>query len=276
MSRPRFETAPTLPILPAGQTLIDSHCHLDMDEFDGDRAEVLTRAASASVATMVTIGAGGPLAANDRAVALAAAHPQIYATVGVHPHEAAVVSDAVLASIRALAAHPKVVAIGETGLDYYYDNSPRPQQRAAFARFIQLAREIGRPIVVHLRDADSDALEIMAAEGARDTGGVIHCFSGDAASARAFLDLGFHISFSGIVTFKTADALREAARCVPLDRLMVETDAPFLAPIPHRGRRNEPALVVQTTATLAEVRGEPLELVAENTRRNTQRLFGIC
>jgi TatD DNase family protein len=276
MSRPRFETAPTLPPLPAGQTVIDSHCHLDMDEFDADRAEVLARAASASVATMVTIGAGGPLEANDRAVALAAAHPQIYATVGVHPHEAAVVSDAVLASIRALAAHPKVVAIGETGLDYYYDNSPRPQQRTAFARFIQLARDIGRPIVVHLRDADSDALEIMAAEGARDTGGVIHCFSGDAASARAFLDLGFHISFSGIVTFKTADALRDAARCVPLDRLMVETDAPFLAPIPHRGRRNEPALVVQTTATLAEVRGESLEVVAENTRRNTQRLFGIC
>jgi TatD DNase family protein len=276
MSRPRFDTAPPLPALPAGQTVIDSHCHLDMDEFDADRAAVLVRAAGASVSTMVTIGAGGSLAANDRAIALADAHPQIYATVGVHPHEAAVVTDAVLATIRALATHPKVVAIGETGLDYYYDNSPRPQQRAAFAQFIQLARDIGRPIVVHLRDADSDALAIMAAEGARDAGGVIHCFSGDAASARAFLDLGFHISFSGIVTFKTADALREAARCVPLDRLMVETDAPFLAPIPHRGRRNEPALVVQTAAVLAEVRGEPLDVVAENTRRNTERLFGIC
>jgi TatD DNase family protein len=275
MPRPPFESRPDLPVLPAGQTVIDSHCHLDMEEFAADRAGVLTRATDAGVAAMVTIGAGGPLEANDRAIALAAEHEQIYATAGVHPHQAALATDAVVAHVQTLARHPRVVAIGETGLDYYYDNSPRPAQRDAFARFIAVARALGLPVVVHLRDADTDALQIMASAGARDTGGVIHCFSGDAASARAFVDLGFHISFSGIVTFKTADALRAAARIVPADRLMVETDAPFLAPSPYRGRRNEPALVVQTAALLAELRGEPLEVVAENTRRNTQRLFRL-
>ena len=273
MPRTSLTSLPDLPALPAGQTLIDSHCHLDMEDFAADHADVLERAAAAGVSGMVTIGAGGPLEANQRAVALAAAHAPVFATVGVHPHEAAIVDDGVLASIEALARRPKIVGIGETGLDYHYDNSPRPQQRAAFARFIQLARGLGLPIVVHLREADADALDIMAAEGARETGGVIHCFSGDATSARAFLDLDFHISFSGIVTFKTADALREAARFVPADRLMVETDAPFLTPAPYRGRRNEPALVVRTAAVLADVRGEPLATVAENTRRNTQRLF---
>jgi TatD DNase family protein len=275
MPRSLLDSRPQLPRLPPGQTLIDSHCHLDVDEFDADRDDVLQRAADAGVSTMITIGAGGPLEANDRAVALAAEHAQIYATVGVHPHEAVLASDEVLTDIEALVRMPKVVAIGETGLDYYYDNSPRPQQRAAFARFIQLARRVGLPIVVHLRDADADAQEIMAAEGARDAGGVIHCFSGDATSARAFLDLGMHISFSGIVTFKTADALRDAARIVPADRLLIETDAPFLAPTPYRGRRNEPALVVQTAALLAEIRGEALTAVAENTRRNARRLFRL-
>jgi TatD DNase family protein len=276
MPRPPFESRPALPVLPAGQTVIDSHCHLDMDEFASDRGEVLTRARAAGVAAMVTIGAGGPVAANDRAVALAAEHPQLYATVGVHPHEAVSATDEVVVHLEKLARHPKVVAIGETGLDYYYDNSPRPAQREAFARFIALARALGLPVVVHLRAADADAVEVMREAGARDTGGVIHCFSGDAASARAFLDFGFHISFSGIVTFKTADAVRGAARIVPADRLMVETDAPFLAPTPYRGRRNEPALVVQTAALLAEIRGESLAVVAEHTRRNTQRVFRLA
>jgi TatD DNase family protein len=275
MARSALDQLPDLPPLPPGQTVIDSHCHLDMEEFGTDLGAVLARAAAAGVSTMVTIGAGGPLEANARAVALAAAHAPLHATVGVHPHEAAIVTDDVVREIEALARRPKVVAIGETGLDYYYDNSPRAAQRSAFARFIHLARGLGLPVVVHLRDADADALEIMRAEGARESGGVIHCFSGDAASARAFLDLGFHISFSGIVTFKNAEPLREAARIVPSDRLLIETDAPFLAPAPYRGRRNEPALVVQTAALLADVRGESLAVVAENTRRNTQRLFRL-
>jgi TatD DNase family protein len=275
MPRPPLDAQPDLPSLPVGETLIDSHCHLDMNEFDDDRASVLARAAAAGVGTMVTIGAGGPLECNERAVALAAAHPRVFATVGVHPHEAAIVTEPVLDAVAGWARHPKVVAIGETGLDYYYDNSPRDRQRAAFARFIQLARSLRLPIVVHLRDADGDAADILRAESAHDVGGVIHCFSGDARSARTFLDLGLHISFSGIVTFKTADAVREAARIVPADRLLVETDAPFLAPTPHRGRRNEPALVTHTAAVLAAVRGESLATVSANTRRNTERLFRL-
>ena len=269
-----LDTAPDLPPLPDGATVIDSHCHLDMD-FDADREAVLARARAAGVAAMVTIGASGSFDANRKAVALAGAHAEIHATVGVHPHEAASVDDAVVDRIAALAAQPKVVAIGETGLDYHYEHSPRPAQRAAFARFIQLAHRLQLPIVVHLREADDDAVAVLRAERGREVGGVIHCFSGDAASARRFLDLGFHISFSGIVTFKTADALREAARLVPADRLMVETDAPFLAPIPYRGRRNEPALVVRTAAVVAEVRGETLAQVAMVTSANTQRLFRL-
>lgn len=268
-----LDTEPTLPPLD-GASVIDSHCHLDMD-FDADREAVLARARAAGVAAMVTIGASGRFDANRAAVALAAAHPEIHATVGVHPHEAAAVDDATVDAIAALAAEPKVVAIGETGLDYHYEHSPRAAQRAAFARFVQLARRLRKPIVVHLREADDDAVEVLRGERAGEVGGVIHCFSGDAAGARRFLDLGFHISFSGIVTFRTAEALRSAARLVPADRLMVETDAPFLAPIPYRGRRNEPALVVQTAAVIAEVRGESLAQVAVATSANTRRLFRL-
>jgi TatD DNase family protein len=266
-----LDTEPDLPPL-IGAAVIDSHCHLDMD-FDADREAVLARARAAGVEAMVTIGASGRFDANRAAVEIAAAHDSVYATVGIHPHEASSVDDAAIAALTALAAHPKVVAIGESGLDYHYEHSPRPAQRDAFARFIQLARALHKPVVVHLREADDDAVDVMRAERAAEVGGVIHCFSGDAAGARRFLDLGFHISFSGIVTFKTADALREAARIVPAERLMIETDAPFLAPIPYRGRRNEPALVVQTAATIAEVRGESLAQVATATSANTRRLF---
>jgi TatD DNase family protein len=269
-----LDAEPALPPLPHGVTLIDSHCHLDMD-FSADREAVLARARAAGVGAMITIGASGPFDANRQAVALAAAHREIHATVGVHPHEAASVDDAVVDRIAALATEPKVVAIGETGLDYHYEHSPRAAQRDAFARFTQLARRLGRPIVVHLREADDDAVAVLRAERGDEVGGVIHCFSGDATGARRFLDLGFHISFSGIVTFKTADALREAARIVPADRLLVETDAPFLAPIPYRGRRNEPALVVQTAAVLAEVRGESLDELARTTTANARRLFRL-
>jgi TatD DNase family protein len=177
--------------------------------------------------------------------------------------------------LRQLAAHDKVVAIGETGLDYHYDHSPRPQQQNAFRRFVVLAREVSLPLVVHLRAADGDAVEILRSERAGEVGGVIHCFSGNVESARSFLDLGFHLSFSGIVTFKTADELRQAAAFAPADRILVETDAPFLAPIPYRGRRNEPALVTQTAACLADVRGERLDDVAGTTRSNTGRLFRL-
>lgn len=275
MSFPPLGEWPDLPRLPAGHAVIDSHCHLEMEDFAPDRDAVIARAAAAGVSAMLTVGASGPLEANGRAVALAEAVETVYATVGVHPHDAALVTGAVIDSLDALARHPKVVAIGETGLDYHYDHSPRSRQREAFARFVGLARARDLPVIVHLREADADALAILRAEGGAGTRGVIHCFSGDAASARAFLDLGFCLSFSGIVTFKGAGELRAAARIVPGDRLLVETDAPYLAPAPHRGKRNEPALVLRTVAALAQVRGEPLESIAEQTHRNTVRLFRL-
>jgi TatD DNase family protein len=264
-----------LPMLADGEGIIDSHCHLDMEAFDDDRAAVLDRASRAGVRTIVTIGAGGPLGSNRIAIELAEAHPSIFATVGIHPHDASTVNDDALAEVAHLADHAKVVAIGETGLDYYYDNSPRVKQQEAFRRFVALAREKQLPLVVHLREADDDALRILHEEHAAEVGGVIHCFSSNAAAARKFLDLGFYLSFSGILTFRTAEEIRAAARLVPTDRLMVETDAPFLAPEPYRGRRNEPALVTLTAARLADVRVEPLSTIARHTSENVKRLFGV-
>jgi TatD DNase family protein len=275
MNRKKVESLSLLPRL-TGPSVIDSHCHLDMNDYDADRAEVIGRAEAAGVASMITIGAGGSMESNEAAVTLASRHPHVFATVGIHPHDASTLSEDALQRIRDLARGEKVVAIGETGLDYHYDNSPREAQRQAFRVFIESARNLKLPLVVHLREADSDAVRILREEHAAEVGGVIHCFSGDAASARQYLDLGFHVSFSGIVTFRNAEAVREAARIVPADRLLVETDAPYLAPHPYRGLRNEPALVLQTACVLAEIRGEPLERVAERTTENTRRLFRLA
>ena len=262
-------------VLPPGVTLIDSHCHLDEERFAADRDAVIARAHAAGVARMVTIGASGSMQANHDAVGLALQHAGIFATVGIHPHEASAVTPTVVDEISRLACRPRVVAIGETGLDYYYDNSPRPAQQDAFRQFIALARQMRLPLVVHLRDAYDDAITLLRDERAAEVGGVIHCFSGNCGVARAFLDLGFHLSFSGIVTFKNADELRAAACLTPADRLLVETDAPFLAPIPYRGKRNEPAYVVQTAATIAAIRQQSLEELATLTRSNTERLFRL-
>ncbi len=262
--------------LPPGVTLIDSHCHLDEERFAADRDAVIARALAAGVTSMVTIGASGGMQANHDAIALAQQHATIFATVGIHPHEASAVTPAVIEEITRLAHSPKVVAIGETGLDYHYDNSPRPVQQDGFRQFVALARQLRLPLVVHLRDAYDDALAILRDEHAAEVGGVIHCFSGDRQVARAFLDLGFHLSFSGIVTFKNADELRAVTAMTPADRLLVETDAPFLAPVPYRGKRNEPAYVVQTAAAIAAQRQRPLDEVAALTRSNTQRLFRLA
>lgn len=267
--------ADALPPVPDGTRLIDSHCHLDFEDFDGDRESVLARAAAMGVATMITIGASPSPHANERAVALAEQHAHIFATVGTHPHDASQVTDDLLSRLTEIAAHPRVVGVGETGLDYHYDHSPRPAQREAFRRFVAMARALRRPLVVHLRAADDDAVALLREEHAGDVGGVIHCFSSDARSARAFLDLGFYLSFSGIVTFKNADAVRGAAAITPADRILVETDAPFLAPIPFRGRRNEPALVAQTAATLAALRHESFVSFARHTVDNARRLFRL-
>ncbi len=268
-------TIDDLPKLGDGVSLIDSHCHLDIGSFEEDCADVIARAHGAGIGRMITIGASGPFEANLEAIQIAERHPSVYATVGVHPHEATTVTDDVLERVEELAQHPRVVGLGETGLDYYYDNSPREEQQEAFRRFLRIAKRLDLPLSIHLRDADADAAAIVASEGLGDAGGVIHCFSSDSRAARTFLDLGLYLSFSGIVTFKTAESLREAARIVPRDRLLIETDSPFLAPIPYRGKRNEPALVALTAAVLAEVRGESIDTVATYTSANTTRLFRL-
>lgn len=267
---------PPVPVaLPAGVTVIDSHCHLDDERFDPDRDAVIARALAAGVTRMVTIGASGGMQANRAALALAARYEGVFATVGLHPHEASAVSPAVIEEIEQLTRAPKVVALGETGLDYYYDNSPRAVQQEVFRQFVQLARALAVPLVVHLRDAYEDALTILRDERAADVGGVIHCFSGDRGEARRFLDLDFDLSFSGIVTFKNADELRAVARIVPADRFLIETDAPYLAPVPYRGKRNEPAYVILAAAAIAEVRQQPLNTIVTLARTNTERRFRL-
>jgi TatD DNase family protein len=257
--------------------LVDSHCHVAEPEFDADRAAVLARAAESGVTTLVCVGATGAVEANEPAVALVGRHGalEVVATVGLHPHNAASGDDAAFALLERLAAAPGVVAIGETGLDFHYDFSPRPAQLAAFVRSVTLARRLGLPLVVHVREAHREAAEVLRSEGAGEVGGVIHCFTGDAADAARYLDLGFHVSVSGIVTFRNADALRDAVRTIPADRLLVETDAPYLAPVPHRGRRNEPAWVRVVAEAVAAVRGADLTTIASATTANARRLFRL-
>ena len=254
--------------------LIDTHCHIQTEEFDEDRDEVLARAREAGVDTLIVVGGAGDLSTNDLAVRLAEEHADIYATVGMHPHDAKDVGAEDMDRLRGLAKHPKVVAIGETGLDFHYDHSPRQVQRNMFERFVALAADTGLPIVVHNRESDREAAETIRGGGG-NLEGVIHCFTSDAEAARSFLDLGFYLSFSGIVTFKNAEALRDIARWVPLDRLLIETDAPFLAPVPKRGRRNEPAYVRFVAETLARARGVDVDEIASASTRNARTLFGL-
>ncbi len=254
--------------------LFDSHCHLDFETFGGELDALLERARAAGVARIATIGSGRDIASAEGAIRVARDHAGwIVPTVGVHPHDARVATEEVLAVIRRLAGEPEVVAVGEIGLDYHYDHSPRDVQQDAFRRFIALARDAGKPIIVHTREAAADTLAILREERASDVGGVIHCFSEDAAFARDALDLGFVSSFSGIVTFKNATAVRDAAVRQPLDALLVETDAPFLAPVPNRGKRNEPAWVAHTAAEIARLRGMPEDELRAATTRNACRLY---
>ena len=221
------------------------------------------------------VGGAGDMASNTEAVALASVFPEIYATVGMHPHDAKDVGADELEKLRELTSHPKVVAVGETGLDYYYSHSPHDVQRRVFSRFIHMARETDLPIVVHERDAAQDSTKLLRAEGGGSLRGVIHCFTGDYEAACAYLDLGFYLSFTGIITFKNAEALREVVRKVPLEHMLVETDSPFLTPVPHRGKRNEPAFVRFVAETIATLKRLPFEKVADVTSENVYALFGI-
>jgi len=251
--------------------LVDSHCHLDFDVFDPDRADVIARAVDAGVATFLTIGTH---LSRFKRVRELAENPRIYCSVGIHPHQAGEEGVTTPDRLIDFTADPRVVGLGETGLDYYYDKSPRADQQANFRAHIAAARETGLPLIVHTRDADDDAARILTEEYRRGPfSGVLHCFSSGQALADAALKLGFYISFSGIVTFKNAESVRAVAKTVPADRILVETDAPFLAPVPLRGKRNEPSFMVHTAARLAADRGEDMGAFSRTSTENFFRLF---
>ncbi len=252
--------------------LVDSHCHLDFDVFDDDREAVIARALEAGVGTLVTICTH--LSKFETVRAIAAGHENVWCSVGIHPHQVAEEGIAPAARLVELAGDPLVVGIGETGLDYYYDHSPRDDQRASFRAHIAAARLTRLPLIVHTRDADEDTAAILAEEAGQGAyPGVLHCFSAGRALCEAALELGLYVSLSGIVTFRNADDLRATVRDVPLDRLLVETDSPFLAPVPNRGKRNEPALVVHTARAVAEIKGIDEAELARATTENFFRLF---
>jgi TatD DNase family protein len=253
--------------------LVDHHCHLDFPQFAAERDEVIARARRAGVGVIVTISTR--IRRLDEIVAIAEAYPDVFCSVGTHPHNAHEELDITVDEIVRLAQHPKVVAIGEAGLDYYYKNSPQEAQAQGFRKHIAAARETGMPLEIHTRDADTDTARILAEEDAKGPfPAILHCFTGGRELAMRALDLGLYISFSGVVTFKKSEALRAIAAEVPLDRLLVETDAPFLAPDPFRGKTNEPSLVAHTGAVLAQVKGVSREEFAKATTDNFFRLFG--
>jgi len=257
-------------------SLIDSHCHLDSTEFDADRDEVIQRALDAEVEHMVAIGTGGGPPDLETGIRLAERYPAFFATVGVHPHDAAKATPEDLRNLGELLAHPKVIALGEIGLDYHYDFSPREVQKSVFIEQMALAAAARKPIVIHTREAWGDTLALLE-QYWQPAGlpGIMHCFSGGPAEAERALELGFYLSFGGIVTFPKAADVHAAGKQAPRDRILVETDAPYLAPAPKRGKRNEPALLVHTARRLAELRGESFEDLARATTQNFRRLFGI-
>ena len=257
--------------------LVDSHCHIDGEAFDNDRDDVVQRAREAGIGAMLNIGTGDPNS-NDfrKAVAVAEKYQDVFASVGIHPHDAKLYDDRAENHLVDLAKSEKVIAWGEIGLDYYYDHSPREVQRDAFRRQIQTARRLSLPIIIHSRDADDETVDILTEECSWDGfRGIMHCFGGTPAMAEALIPLGFLISFAGNVTFKKAENLRDAAKVVPLEKLLIETDCPFLTPIPFRGKRNEPAYVEHTARFLAEFYGVGFETLADQTTRNFLEFFKL-
>ena len=258
--------------------LIDTHTHLDDARYNEDREAMIARAREAGVEAFVTIGCD--LATSQAAAALATQHPFVYASIGVHPHEVKHILDGWYDELRRLARNKKVVAYGEIGLDYHYNHSSPQEQRERFREQIQLARALRLPVIIHTREAQEDTIAILKEERASEVGGVFHCFSGDAWLAKEALDLGFYLSFSGILTFQSAATLRDIAKTAPLDRLLIETDCPYLTPIPHRGKRNEPAYVALVAQKLAELHAETpgmsIETIGHITTENAKRLFKIA
>ena len=252
--------------------LVDSHAHIDDERFDADRDEVVARALAAGVSLILNVGAD--MGSSARSVALAEKYSGIYAAVGMHPHDAKDMRETDYTQLEQWTKPPRVVAIGEIGLDYHYDLSPRPVQKEVFLRQLDLARKTGKPFIIHEREAHADTLEIIRS-AARGLKGVFHCFSGSVETAREYLKMGFYISVAGPVTFSKSGKTKEVAKYVPLDRLLVETDSPYLTPQPHRGHRNEPAYVRLVAEEIASLRNLPLEEVAAATTANVRRLFDI-
>jgi len=256
---------------------LDAHTHLEREYYGDELPDVIARAHAAGVDTLIAVGASGVTAGAREAIALAEAHPRIFATAGIHPHEAQHATSEAIAAIAAHLDHPKVVALGEVGLDFHYDNSPRPDQRRVFARFLEIAIERNVPIMLHIRTrtAHEETWNLIDRVGLPERGGVVHCFSDGPDEAREYLERGFYLSIPGIVTFNKSTALQEAVRAAPIDRLFVETDAPYLAPVPYRGKRNEAAYVVATAAKVGELKGVSAEQAGRLTRANAVRFFAL-
>ncbi len=254
---------------------VDTHTHLTFHQFDEDRDEVIARAREAGVVQMIAVGAGEGMSGNGPAVALAESQPDLFATVGIHPHDAKDATDDWYARLAELARHEKVVAIGEAGLDYHYENSSPELQKICFRKQLELANEVGKPIVIHDREAHEDTWKEIEAAGVPAKGGVFHCFSGNAEFARRVVAAGFHISIPGVVTFKNARSLQEAVADTPLERILIETDCPYLSPEPYRGKRNEPAYVVEVARKIAEIKGLSLEDVSRVTTLAARRIFDL-
>ena len=255
---------------------LDSHCHLDDSDFDADREAVIARAQTAGVRYLMAIGGAAGPDTMEAALRIAEGHEGIFAAAGVHPHEAMKAEEKHFSQLKALAVHPKFLAIGEIGLDYHYDHSPRELQKEVFIRQLELARDAKLPIVIHCREAWTDLGEIIQSHWqAAGLGGILHCFGGEREDASKFLDWGFLISFAGNVTFKKAENLRDAAKHIPLDRLLTETDSPYLAPVPNRGKRNEPAFVVEVTRALAALHNLSAEEIGRQAVKNFERFFHI-
>ena len=255
--------------------LVDSHCHIDFPDFSNNLEEVLERANTAGVGYLLCVSVN--LLDLENIIEISRTYSHVFATAGVHPnHDQGVVDSPSYLELRDASANPAIVAVGETGLDYYRSQGDLGWQKSRFRKHIGVAREVGKPLIIHTRQEKNDTLSILREEGAADVGGVMHCFSEDWKTAKAALDLGFYVSISGIVTFKNADTVREVAKYIPSDRLLIETDAPYLAPVPHRGRTNEPGFVADTAQFLANLRGVDLETLAHQTTENFFRLFPLA
>lgn len=252
------------------ENILDSHAHYDSQRFDEDRGEVLEKLFAQPICGIVNVGAD--LESSRKSLALADKYPQIYAAVGVHPHEAEGLPEDYLGILTDLSKHPKAVAIGEIGLDYHYDFSPRPVQKAVFEAQLILAKELGMPVIIHSREATQDVMELLRCYRPK---GVVHCFSGSAETAREVVELGLYVGFTGAVTFKNANKLLAAVQAVPIDRLLLETDCPYMTPVPYRGQRCDSSMIEKTAQRIAELKGMEPQQVVDRARENTCRLFGI-